>query len=137
MGLFLAELAWESAKKRRNLLALSKSLALEVANYVAAAAGDKSTVATNFIKSSDVVEIRRALAAVGSGASKYKNNCYSIPSSDETLITTNFTLAEKSLNANPSSAQLSEAIVVDTVALINQNNALVYSFASTKASGCQ
>jgi hypothetical protein len=136
MGLFLAELASASASNSsRNLLALSKSLATEATKYVDAA--NKSTAATKFLESSDVVEIRKALATVGSGASKYKNSCYSIASSDDTVFTSNFTLAEKSLNANPSSAQLSEAIVVDTVALTNQNNALVYSFASTKASGCQ
>jgi hypothetical protein len=136
MGLLLAELASASANNSiRNLLVLSKSLAKEVANYVAAA--NKSTAAADFLKTSDVVEIRRALATVGSGASKYKNSCYSISSSDDAVFTSNFTLAEKSLNANPSSAQLSEAIIVEKVALTNQNNGLVYSFASTKASGCQ
>jgi len=139
MGLFLAELASAStSNSSRNLLAVSKSLALVAQNYVAATTvANKSVVATNFLKSADVVEIRKALAAVGSGVSKYKNSCYSLSSSDETLMNTSFTSAEKSLNADPSTAQLSEAIVVDKLALTNQNNGLVYSFASTKASGCQ
>lgn len=90
-----------------------------------------STAVEEFKSSTELANIKRATAQIGSGNNKFVKTCIAVNASDAAYLKNLFTQAADAVNLNPTAAQLAEMEINVQSAVLQQSMGNTFSLAKT------